>query len=334
MVRPIDEFVVAWRSLTGDTPEDGWRSIPVRPARGCALRAGRRFPGNEEALLVGFLFAEVPAAEVLPDGTGFAVQRVGKGDDGRTWLALTRRESGSIELFSAMVSDVAGAMDAEVSRNEITLLRVFLGRVRAWQEFMRKGAHGLGPENELGLVGELCVLDSIIKAGVPPLLALEMWAGPLDAAQDFLVGMGGIEVKATLAARGFLASVGSLDQLDDSARQPLFVAGVRLARTETGRSLPDVVDALSHRLAGADGAEQIFTERLLAAGYLPAHRSLYTRRFAQAAFRVVEVTDGFPRLTAGTVPLGVLRAAYDIDLDRVPGENIEIARALTKLGVL
>src|SRR5512139_3347892 len=126
MARPIDEFLLAWDSLSGSAEQEGWRSIPVTPAGPCVLQAGRRFPGNEESLLAGFSSARIPAAEKLPEGRGFSVERVDPHGDGNTWLALTRRESGSVELFATMVCDVTGAMDAEAASGEERLLRVFL----------------------------------------------------------------------------------------------------------------------------------------------------------------------------------------------------------------
>src|SRR5262245_37433845 len=114
MARRSDEIVAAWASLAsaGDSAS-GWRSIPIAPGGSVHLRAARRFPDNEESLLAGFVSATLPAAEKLPDGQGFAVQRVDPLMDGLTWLALTRRASGSAELFLAMACDVAAALDAE-----------------------------------------------------------------------------------------------------------------------------------------------------------------------------------------------------------------------------
>ena len=58
---------------------------------------------------------------------------------------------------------------------------------------------------------------------------LDAWQGPLNGLQDFFIGTGAIEVKATIAPQGFPAKISSLDQLDETQRQPLFLAGVRLA---------------------------------------------------------------------------------------------------------
>lgn len=334
MARPIDEFVLAWKSLSGSSEEEGWRSIPVSPVGPCVLRAGRRFPGNEESLLAGFSAVKIPSAEKLPEGSGFTVERVDPNGDGKTWLALTRKESGSVELFAAMVCDVAGAMDANAVSGEDQLLRVFLGRIRAWQEFMRKGTQGLGPEAEIGLVGELSFLAAMVEAGIPVSLAVEAWVGPLDGIQDFEIGTGAVEVKATLSASGFLAKIGSLEQLDDSIRQPLFVAGVRLSQTESGQNLPELAEAVRQTLNGDREAERLFAERLLVAGYFDTHTDRYPRRFTLAGIRVIEVAEEFPRIVPGTVPSGIKRAIYEIDLDKVSGENIGPEGALKKLGVL
>jgi hypothetical protein len=336
MARPNKEFILAWNSLSGTAEETGWRSIPIRFAGPIAIHAGRRFPGNEEALLAGFAAASVPVAEKLPDGQGFSVERADPHGDGRTWLALTRKGFGSAELFTAMVCDVAGSLDAAVieTSDESRLLRVFLGRVRAWQEFMRKGAQALSPEAEIGLIGELSVLAALIIREVPAHLAVEGWVGPLDGVQDFQIGAGALEVKATISALGFPAHIGSLEQLDNSARQPLYLIGARLRQTVLGKSLPDFIDATRSLIQDDNQAQQLLSDRLISAGYCDAHADKYSRRFELAGLRVLEVAGDFPRMTHGTVPSGITRATYDIDLDKIQRENVDLAEALKKLGAL
>lgn len=334
MARPTEEFAVAWQSLSGVSNDPGWRTIPVTPAGRCQLNAGRRFPGNHEALLASFQGAPLPVAEKLPDGQGFSVERVDPHGDGKTWIALARAPSGGAELFATMVADVAGALDAEAGADEARLLRTFIGRVRAWQEFMRKGAQTLSAEEEIGLVGELIALASLIDAGLPAAIACDAWLGPVDGLRDFEIGTGGIEVKCTLSTVGFPARIGSLDQLDDTARQPLFVAGVRLHQVESGQALPDFVENMRDVVRGDEEAERVLAERLIAAGYFDAHTNRYSRRFVQIASRLVEVGPSFPRLTLARVHSGITRASYEIDLDRASGPNVGMAEALKKLGAL
>ena len=336
MARQSDEFLMAWSSLSGLGEEAGWQAIPIAPALPLELQAGRRSPDNAEAVLVGFPSIHLSTSDKLPEGQGFAVERVNPQGDSKLWLALTRKSTGSEDLFARMASDVVGALDDAVvaGANEQKLLRVFLGRVGAWQEFMRKGFQALSPEAEIGLVGELSVLRLIIDAGVPASLAVESWLGPLDALQDFELGTGALEVKSTLSAIGFSAKIGSLEQLEDSVRQPLFVVSVRLKQTNIGKTLPEIVDEMQCIVKGDAEAERLLAERLLAAGYIEQHADRYARRFTQAGTRIIEVDEDFPRLTLGNIPLGITKASYEIDLDKATGTAVEIDEALKKLGAM
>ncbi len=332
----IDNIELAWRSLSDSNDASGWRSISIATIGNgsCALRAGLSFPEKNEALLFSFPASSIPVAEKLPEGQGFTVSRVDQGGDDLTWLALTRSSHGSVELFAAMVADVVHAIDVESNADDNRLLRVFLGRIRAWQEFMRKGAQPLSPESEIGLVGELTLLRTIIDSGVPLATAIESWVGPLDGPRDFELGTGSLEVKTTLSAAGFLAKIGSLDQLDDSVRQPLFMVGAKLRQTDAGMSLPELVAEMRDIATDESEAVRLLSERLIAAGYFDAHAEHYIRRFTLVDTRVVEVNEGFPRLTPGSVPLGITKAIYEIDLDKVAGPRIPAADALKKLGAI
>lgn len=334
MARPIDEILLAWTALSGMVGEDGWRSISITPVGTCTLMAGRRFPGNEEALLAGFSSTSLPRAEKLPEGKGFEVTRADPHGDGKTWLALTRKESGSIELFADMVVDVAEAMDSVAGDGEEFLLRTMLGRVRSWQEFMRTGAQTLSSEAEIGLIGELVFLLSLLEANVPASHAVEAWMGPLDGIQDFEIGTGAVEVKATLSSSGFPAKIGSLEQLDDSLRQPLFIAAVRFTQSVSGKNLPEFVQNLRSKIKKDQEAERIFSDRLRLAGYFDGHSGRYPRRFSVEDMRVVEVEGTFPRLIPGNVPNGIRWVMYEVDLDRVSSENVDVVDVLKKMGAL
>ncbi len=336
MARPNNEFLMAWSALTSADAEPGWQAIALPPAGPLQLRAGRRSPDNAEAVLLCFPSAKLAAADKLPEGQGFAVERADPDGSGKLWLALTRKSAGSAELFASMACDVLGVLDETVAAgsDEGKLLRVFIGRVGAWQEFMRKGSQALSPEAEIGLIGELTLLRAIIDAGVTAAIAVESWVGPLGGIQDFELGTGALEVKATLSAAGFPAKIGSLEQLDDSTRQPLFVAGARLRQTESGQNLPGFVEAMRLAIKGDAEAQRLLSERLLAAGYIDSHSGCYPRKFEPAGIRVVEVTGHFPRITSGTVPAGIMKAMYEIDLDKAPGDNVETEGALKKLGAI
>lgn len=334
MARPIDEFSAAWAALSeGSSDESGWRGIPVSPAGPCLLLAARQFPGDEESLLVRFSSASMLASELLPEGKGFEVVKVDPHRDGKAWLAISRRDSGNFELFAELVGDVVGAMDAAFPGGEDEVLHAMLRRVRLWQHFMGKGAVPLGPEAEIGLVGELTFLSLLIDQGLDSGSVVGSWVGPEDAPQDFVLGVGAVEVKATVASSGFQARIGSLEQLDDSILSPLFLAGIRLSIAPSGRNLPEIIETVEGRLASHPAALQTFGDKLFAAGYTSAHASKFHRRFAREEVRIYQVATDFPRLIPSSVPEGVTKAVYSLELSRASAFEVDASSALKKLGV-
>lgn len=338
MARQSNEFLMAWSSLSVRSDEAGWQAIPIDPAWPVELLAGRRSSDNAEAVLLGFPIKDLSPIEKLPEGRGFTVERFQpkEGASDKLWLALTRKVDGGKDLFAIMVSDVIGALDSGVAAgvNERKLLRTFIGRVGAWQEFMRKGLQGLSAEEEIGLVGELFVLKSIVHIGMPMVLALESWLGPLDAHQDFELGTGAIEVKSSLSKVGFVAKIGSLEQLDDSVRQPLYVAGVRLRQVDSGKTLLEVIDEIKSLVRGDMEAERLLSERVIAAGVIAEQSTQYSRRFELGDIRIFEVNQDFPRLIQGSVPVGITKARYEVDLDKIVGRTLRIDEALNELGII
>lgn len=335
MARPSEEIRLAWASLSGNDPEPGWRAIALAPAGCIEVHVGRRSPDNAEAVLFEFPSVGLPLTERLPDGQGFSVERADPEGAGRLRLALSRRAAGSAELFSSMVSDVLGALDvaADSGAPEPKLLRVLLGRIVAWQNFMSKGAGPLGSEAELGLAGELYFLKLFIQQEMPLAEAISGWVGPEDAPQDFLIGTGAIEVKATMSSSGFPVRISSLEQLDDAIVSPIYLAAVRFSLGEGGANLPDMIACIEQGLEQDFVSAQLFRERLLSAGYYEVHAGHYTRRFEPKESRIYLVADGFPRLTSGSVPVGISRAHYEINLDHVDGFLSEFGEAMRRLGV-
>jgi len=161
----------AWRALDGGTGEGGWRTIPLEMKGNCRILAGRYFPGNEEAILVGFRSVNVPQDKNLPQGHGFRVNRLERNimADCQVWVALARLAAGSLDMFALMAEDILNFLNSRATEREDSIFHAFLGRIRAWQNFMdREGAGILSAEAETGLFGELIILDKLISSGMPP----------------------------------------------------------------------------------------------------------------------------------------------------------------------
>lgn len=332
----MDDLRAAWRALLGSSGGEGWRTIPIASSGPCSLLAGRHFPGDKEALLVGFSDIRTIPDSHLPQGNGFKVTRLTTDPTGggRFWVALARRTDGSPELFATMAKDLLDLLQ-KGAPSEHVILRGFLSRVRAWQEFMDRHKEGvLSPDAELGLFGELVVIDHLIGAGIPEKRVIEAWQGPLDGLQDFALGGGGIEVKSTLSARGFAATISSLEQLDDSLCQPLFIAAVRIRLETTGLTLPTMSDTIRKRLRDNVATLDVFEARLMQAGLLHAAAERYTRRFRHVSTAFLAVDDNFPRLTRAQIDPAIRRARYEVDLELSGALDIGLVHALEALGMI
>jgi hypothetical protein len=332
-----EELNAAWRALAGYQNAEGWRTIPVSSSGPCQMLAGRHFPGNEEALLVGIASISVPPVEQFPQGSGFLVHVADIPNKGTEciWIALCRQSTGNTELFGMMADDIVITLERQRVANDDRLFHVFISRIRAWQEFMRRGNDGfLSPEAEVGLFGELSFMQELLNAGLPAAVVVDAWQGPLDGSQDFSLGGGAIEVKSTVSLQGFPAKIGTLDQLDDSLIRPLFLAAVRLAINPSGKTLPAIIRETRDHLAAEPAALADLDTRLLLAGYLDTVVSRHTRCFLRTGLRLLPITDNFPRLTQANVAIEIRKARYELDLDLIPSGDVALIDALKQLGVI
>lgn len=331
------ELDAAWRALAGYETGEGWRTISIGLIGQCRFHAGRHFPGNEEALVVGFSSIRIPPAEHLPKGSGFLVSKVVLIDQAPnySWVALCRQRAGNPDLFAIMSDDIVVTLEEQKIADNDRLFGIFLSRIRAWQDFMRIGREEiLSPEAEVGLFGELTILNDLLGSGMPVETVINSWQGSLDGTHDFSLGTGAIEVKSTVSPSGFPAKIGSLEQLDDSLIRPLYLAAVRLELIQTGIRLPELVGAIIGQLEHFPTALAEFNSRLIHAGYLETMAGRYTRKFTTISSRLYYVKEGFPRLTYASVPMEVRSARYEIDLDLIHSENTILDYALKHLGVI
>ena len=268
----MNDLRAAWRALAGAQQGDGWQTIPVAVGAPCSLFAGSKMPGGEEALLVGFRGVESLPDSRLPQGHGFEVLRVEAPQTGehRLVVALARRPSGSPELFAMMAEDLVLLLDGCTGVGEATVLRRFLARIHAWQEFMNRHRDSvLSAENEQGLFGELVLLERLLDADLPPQDVLDAWLGPANGLQDFILGSGGIEVKTTLSAGGFRRPSPHSNSSTIACANRSSWPPPSSPSTAQPWTLPEMVDVIKERLSDDHQTLETFDIRLMQVGTAP-----------------------------------------------------------------
>jgi hypothetical protein len=154
----------------------------------------------------------------------------------------------------------------------------------------------LSVESQLGLIGELWVLEGLIRRGGPD--ALEAWTGPVGEPHDFRITSTEFEVKTTISAtRSHM--INGEDQLVPSPNHKLYLLSIQVEPAGMGgHSLPDMVKGVLGLLADHPLAIERVGRALLRLGYDEHDGALYGDRWQlRNRPRLIAVDDSCPRLT-------------------------------------
>ena len=172
-----------------------------------------------------------------------------------------------------------------------------IGRVLSSYRELLSSLGRLSEHQELGLYGELLVLDHLIGS-MGEHRAVGSWRGPTREEHDFGLDKVDLEVKTTLS-EDRSHRISSLTQLEPSPDRDLWLVSVQLTtRGVGGTTLTELVERTMNRLSGP-ALKALFAGRLADAAWDPAHSHLYIRRFAQRSqVLTFKVTREFPAITA------------------------------------
>jgi hypothetical protein len=231
-----------------------------------------------------------------------------------------------------MLDDIVAVLE-RTKRSEADHIATVIERILTWQRFMSREDDGvLRAEDEVGLLGELHVLRLLIGSGIPITDVVDSWQGPVDSLHDFVCPHGNIEVKSSVRVGPFSANVGSLDQLDESLIQPLYLAAVQFSLSASGLRLPQHIDSVRSLLNADPTVTATFEVKLLAAGYHQVLAPRYHRQFSYLLTSFYEIGGDFPRLTKGNVPAGVVDARYRLEIDTAKFAVLPLNDVLKRIG--
>lgn len=167
-----------------------------------------------------------------------------------------------------------------------------------WRELLRS-VEILGEERQLGLHGELWLLERLVRVRGSD--AVSSWMGPLAEPHDFRWDDLEFEVKSSRSGRRSHVIHG-IGQLVPTPGRRLFLLSILfapLAATDQGRgaTLPERVTHIRELIQSDPRCVRVFEERLRAAGYSDADSLHYTMRLGlRAESMLVPVDDDCPRL--------------------------------------
>lgn len=228
-------------------------------------------------------------------------------------LVLRLIDSSAEEIFTALCRSLLERTRHVPSATMV--LDAALSHMEKWQRFFDKSDTGLLSDQELrGLFGELSFLRSELIARFGHSAVL-FWNGPFGAPQDFTVGTVAFEVKTRLVGGPPAITISSAEQLwplGGALHLVCYGIGEAPEQGIGAQSPAALIEAIRAGLGNTE-ARDAFDDRLLQVGY--ADRPEYASRFfAISPARFFEVRDGFPRIMAEHVPLGVQSVQYVLEL--------------------
>jgi hypothetical protein len=273
------------------------------------------FGSDASSKPIFFLITDVePAFPRLAD-----VVSVDKGrrEDGRWTVVLTLQRPELADSFMGLCVELIRR--AAVTSVEPTARSIFFATLDDWKNLLAGSkARELSREQVRGLCAELWFASHALAFRITAPAALIAWQGPYGAPQDFQVADGDMfEIKA-IHSGSRSVKISSAEQLD-----PVSDGGLTLALVVVDEVPPGTPEAVSltslireFRLAIEAGAGHIdeFEHRLDAIG-LDYGDPAYGRDFYLIGNpRYFEVRDDFPRIARDSVPLGVAKVKYELEI--------------------
>lgn len=304
-------LVSIWNELEGaDATGSGYAIRRVHSDTDHDLFVAVGKPSQRRVLIFETPENLAPASDDLPRTKAITL-RVEPAAGGRVRLVLELVQVELVDLFSAVVSDMASAAAAEPTTAQG--IQAFLRRFEHWRDlFEAIGPDGLNPAARRGLFGELFVLDQLVEAGADATASIRAWTGPLRAHQDFQFPTVAIEVKTTAAKQPQTLVITSERELDDTGVDALFLAHLSFdeRRGGAGSSLRSLIEGITARVGGLDIASEL-RAKLQAVGYLSVHEAHYAEpRYELRAARSYRVEGDFPRIVEGQLRNGVGDVKY------------------------
>lgn len=263
--------------------------------------------GGARGVLIGFnpvsgrLFLRLPLEKgaKVPPSPYAELNLEARMDESKEVLEIYTQSRHLFQEFHRL----AGLLTESFERADQTAVNAFLEVVERWRELtIRRDL--LSAEEQLGLMGELLVLDALIGRNGPA--AVSSWTGRMETLperHDFRIGDIDLEVKTTRTSSRHHVIHG-LRQLEPSRGHSLFLVSLRFeaAGMANGTSLADYVRKVRIAIAGHQDITKEFEKRLAAARYRSEDETHYQERLVHADIpMLIPVDENFPRLVTTTL---------------------------------
>jgi len=231
----------------------------------------------------------------------------------RNYLIFKLLKTEHRDIFSVLCEDLI--LSVAPLKSEEKILKELINRFEKWKSLFDKvSSHGLAPEEQRGLFGELFLLKKLLLSFEQTNFVLSSWVGVEKQIRDFQYNNWGIEVKTTHGKKHQKIQISSERQLDTSNLENLFLFHLSMESSlNSGETLNSLVDSIRLILESDFVSLNKFNNKLFEAGYFENHRDNYsdTGYFIRNE-TYYKVENDFPRIEENDIRNGVGDVKYSI----------------------
>ena len=226
-----------------------------------------------------------------------------------TDLTLSLKDPNSISLFIKMCIEMI-----EKSLKGTTTDDATRSVIKSYISFFKLDTRKLGEEIQMGLYGELKLLEKLLNHfPKKKLKVVEGWKGPTASYHDFQYPSMCIEVKTTATKSPVQATIGNEKQLDRMKLKGLWLNAYSYVKVPGEDSLPKIIKRIEKQLKGT--AALIPFSRLLGMFCIREDFDSYDTGYSEQKEYWFDVKKGFPAITK--ILPGIGNISYGLLLNEV-----------------
>ena len=202
-------------------------------------------------------------------------------------------------------------------------------RLEQWVYFLARARGTTIPlRTQIGLIGELDFIRTLLEAGCKTETVLEWWLGPDGNAKDFVLPKISYEVKSVLTDDETV-TISNKDQLDISDGKPLILSVYEMEESSKGKNVIETARELVSRYFNNDkNLKAIFERKLLSLNMNIMEKYENLHRFETVGITYYAVTEDFPKLTSAHMPSGITDVKYKISLDAIAEHTTKFDKSI------
>lgn len=217
------------------------------------------------------------------------------------------------EIFSILCEDLI--LSVSLLTSEVKIIKELINRFEKWDSLFEKvSSHGLTPEEQRGLFGELFLLKKLLRFFNNSSVILSSWVGVEKNVRDFQYSNWGIEVKTTQGNNHQRVHISNERQLDTRSVENLFLFHLSIDFvSNAGETINTLVDSIRLLLHDDYYSLSKFNCKLVEAGYFENHRTYYfDKGYIIRNEKYYKVEKDFPRIEEKDIRNGVGDVKYSI----------------------